>query len=782
MTDKTAETAAARSWLDAALPIEERAERLLAAMTDREKVGQLIQPFGWMTYSRREGRTELTEEFKERVRQGDVGSLYGTLRADPWTGVTLATGLSPEEGAEAVNDIQRFAVEHSRLGIPLLIGEECSHGHMAIGATVFPVPLNIGSAWNVELYRKMCRAVAAETRAQGGAVTYSPVLDVVRDPRWGRTEECFGEDPFLIGELAVAAVEGLQGDSLSAENSVAATLKHFVAYGASEGGRNAGPVHMGRRELIETDLYPFERAVRAGAASIMPAYNEIDGVPCTTNRELLEGVLRGEWGFDGLVITDCGAIDMLASGHDTADGGEDAAVQAIRAGIDMEMSGEMFGRYLLAAAQSGELEPEVLDRAALRVLKLKFELGLFERPYADSQKAAEIIGCDEHRKLARQLAAESVVLLKNDGNLLPLPKTIGSVAVIGPNADRGYNQLGDYTSPQPEGSVATVLRGLTERLGQERVLYAPGCRVRGESREGFARAVEVASQADAVVLVMGGSSARDFGEGTIDLRTGASLVTGEAISDMDCGEGIDRMTLGLSGVQLDLIREVYAAAGDKPVIVVYIGGRPVVEPWVDEQLGAILQAGYPGQEGGHAIADILLGDVNPSGRLTISVPKGVGQLPVHYRGKRSRGKRYLENDSKPRYPFGYGLSYTAFDYSEPMVIGGRNRLSSQDLAAGKTVTVSVTVTNTGDRAGAETVQLYISDVVSEATRPANELKGFRKISLEPGESRRVEFEIGERELCYIGPDYVPVVEPGLFRAKIGRSVEDTQSVELTVGV
>ncbi|OWA33340.1 beta-glucosidase [Saccharibacillus sp. O16] len=781
MTDSTLEKVAEKPWLDASLPAKQRAELLLAVMNDREKVGQLIQPFGWMGYSRQHGHTELTEAFKERVRQGDVGSLYGTLRADPWTGVTLATGLSPEEGAEAVNDIQRYAIEYSRLGIPLLIGEECSHGHMAIGATVFPVPLNIGSAWNVELYREMCRAVAAETRAQGGAVTYSPVLDVVRDPRWGRTEECFGEDPFLIGELAVAAVEGLQGDSLDAENSVAATLKHFVGYGASEGGRNAGPVHMGRRELLETDLYPFERAVRAGAASIMPAYNEIDGVPCTTNRELLEHTLRVEWGFDGLVITDCGAIDMLAGGHDTADSGRDAALQALRSGIDMEMSGEMFSRHLLAAAESGELEPEVLNQAALRVLKLKFELGLFERPYADSRRAAEVIGCPEHRKLARQLAAESVVLLKNDGNLLPLPKQIGSVAVIGPNADRGYNQLGDYTSPQPEGHVVTVLRGLTERLGQERVLYAPGCRVRGESREGFKRAVEAASQADAVVLVMGGSSARDFGEGTIDLRTGASLVTGEAISDMDCGEGIDRMTLGLSGVQLELIREVYQAAPDKPVIVVYIGGRPVVEPWVDEEIGAILQAGYPGQEGGHAIADILLGDVNPSGRLTVSVPKAVGQLPIHYRGKRSRGKRYLEDDSKPRYGFGYGLSYTTFDYSEPTLLGGQNRISLEDITAGETVTVSVKVTNTGDRAGAEVIQLYVSDVVSAVTRPASELKGFRKIMLEPGESREIQFSVGAEQLRYIGMDYVPVVEPGLFRLKIGRSVEDTQSVDLTVG-
>ncbi|NGZ77636.1 beta-glucosidase [Saccharibacillus sp. VR-M41] len=748
-------------------------------MTPREKVGQLIQPFGWTTYSRREGKAELTEDFKERVKMGDVGSLYGTLRADPWTGVTLATGLSPAEGAEAVNDIQRYAVEHSRLGIPLLIGEECSHGHMAIGATVFPVPLNIGSAWNTELYREMCRAVAAETRAQGGAATYSPVLDVVRDPRWGRTEECFGEDPFLVGEMAAAAVEGLQGERLDGEDSVAATLKHFVGYGSSEGGRNAGPVHMGWRELLEIDLYPFERAVKAGAASIMPAYNEIDGVPCTTNSRLMDGILRGEWGFDGLVITDCGAIDMLANGHDTADGGEDAALQALRAGIDMEMSGEMFGRHLLAAFESGELEPEVLDRAALRVLKLKFALGLFERPYADAERAAGIIGCEEHARLARQLAAESVVLLKNDGGLLPLPDSVGRVAVIGPNADRGYNQLGDYTSPQPEGRVSTVLRGLSERLGEERVLHAPGCRIRGESREGFPRALECAAQADAVVLVMGGSSARDFGEGTIDLRTGASLVTGEAVSDMDCGEGIDRMTLGLSGVQLDLIREVHAAAAGKPVIVVYIGGRPVAEPWVEEHMPALLQAGYPGQEGGRAIADILLGDVNPSGRLTISVPKHVGQLPVHYLGKRSRGKRYLEDDSKPRYPFGYGLSYTHFDYSEPVLSEGR--ISLERIAAGETVAVSVTVTNAGDREGAEVAQLYVSDVVSAVTRPANELKGFRKIVLKPGESRKVEFEIGAEQLRYIGPDCVPVVEPGLFRIRVGRNVNDTLGADLTVG-
>lgn len=779
MTERTRDTVTERLWMNGDLSAGQRSELLLAAMTAREKVGQLIQPFGWMTYSRQGGKAELTESFKEQVRSGDVGSLYGTLRADPWTGVTLTTGLSPAEGAEAVNEIQRYAVEHSRLGVPLLIGEECSHGHMAIGGTVFPVPLAIGSTWNVDLYRDMCRAVAAETRAQGGAATYSPVLDVVRDPRWGRTEECFGEDPFLIGEMAVASVEGLQGQRLDARDSVAATLKHFAGYGASEGGRNAGPVHMGWRELLEVDLYPFERAVRAGAASIMPAYNEIDGVPCTTNERLLGGILRGEWGFDGPVITDCGAIDMLAAGHDTAEDGEDAALQSLRAGIDMEMSGEMFGRHLLAAFEAGRLEADVLDRAALRVLKLKFRLGLFENPYADAQRAADIIGSEEHVRLARTLAAESVVLLKNDGGVLPLAGSAGRVAVIGPNADRGYNQLGDYTSPQPEGSVATVLRGLTERLGAARVSYAPGCRIRGESREGFARALECAVEADAVVLVMGGSSARDFGEGTIDLRTGASMVTGEAVSDMDCGEGIDRMTLGLSGVQLDLIREVSAAASGKPVVVVYIGGRPVVESWVEEHVPALLQAWYPGQEGGHAIADILLGDVNPSGRLTISVPKHVGQLPVHYLGKRSRGKRYLEDDSKPRYPFGYGLSYTSFEYSDLEL--SQRRLTPTEIEAGGRATVSVTVRNTGERAGAEVVQLYVSDAVSAVTRPANELKGFRKIWLEPGESRQVNFDIGAEQLRYIGPELVPVVEPGLFRLRIGRHVQDTHSIDFIVG-
>ncbi|MFU1794984.1 glycoside hydrolase family 3 N-terminal domain-containing protein [Paenibacillus azoreducens] len=752
---------------------EERAEHLLGMMTVEEKVGQLVQPFGWQTYDYKNGAVTLKESFKQQVENGGIGSLYGVLRADPWTGVTLENGLSAREGAEAVNQIQRYAVEHSRLGIPILIGEECSHGHMAIDGTVFPVPLLLGSTWNVDLYREMCQAVAKETRAQGGAVTYSPVLDVVRDPRWGRTEECFAEDPYLIGEFAAAAVHGLQGENLNSDSSVAATLKHFVGYGSSEGGRNAGPVHMGWRELLEVDLYPFKKAVEAGAASIMPAYNEIDGVPCTVNSELLNEVLRKQWGFDGMVITDCGAINMLAAGHDVAEDGLDASVQAIEAGIDMEMSGEMFGRYLLEALNQGRLDIEVLDRAVRHVLTLKFKLGLFENPYVDSDRAERVIGCDGHVGLARKLAEEGIVLLKNEDGVLPLDERSGKIAVIGPNADSGYNQLGDYTSPQPPEKVATVLKGIRARLAKEseRVLYAPGCRIKGDDREGFEYALACASQADTVVMVVGGSSARDFGEGTIDLRTGASKVSDNSWNDMDCGEGIDRMTLGLAGVQLELMQEIHKLG--KRLIVVYINGRPITEPWIDEHADAILEAWYPGQEGGHAVAGILFGDINPSGRLTVSIPKHVGQLPVYYNGKRSRGKRYLEEDSKARYPFGYGLSYTTYNYD-------RLTITKDSIAADESAVVSVDVTNTGNMAGAEVVQLYISDAVSKVSRPQLELKGFAKVELDPGETKTVSFEIGKEQLQYIGRDLKPVVEPGLFHIHIGRNVNDTLSTSLIV--
>ncbi len=768
--------------------VEERIGKLLKDMSLEEKVGQLAQPFGWTCYERTaDGSVKLTESFKRRVAEGGVGSLYGTLRADPWTGVTLETGLSPEDGAKLVNEMQAYALEHGRHAIPILFGEECSHGHMAIGATVFPVPISVGSTWNPALYEEMCRAVALETRSQGGAATYSPVLDVVRDPRWGRTEECYGEDPHLTSVLGRSAVKGLQGPSgdLSADDAILATLKHFAAYGSSEGGRNSAPVHMGPRELHEIDLLPFRHAVDAGARSVMTAYNEIDGIPCTTNRYLLQDILRDEWGFDGFVITDCGALGLLTSGQNTAEDGADSAAQAVLAGVDMEMSGEMFDRHLLSAVRDGLLSEADVDRAVRRVLEMKFDLGLFDRPFVDPTRAAKVIGSEDHRRLARKVAAEGIVLLKNEDGILPLERSAFTslsakkIAVIGPNADAPYNQLGDYTSPQPAGAIATVLDGVRTALGEQpggdladsQVLYAPGCRIRGESREGFPAALAKAEQADTIILVLGGSSARDFGEGTIDLQTGASVVTENSWNDMECGEGIDRSTLNLAGVQLELAQEIFKLG--KPVIIVYINGRPISEPWIVEHAHAILEAWYPGQEGGHAIADILFGDVNPSGRLTLGIPKHVGQLPVYHYKRRTRGKRYLEDDFEAQYPFGFGLSYTQFRYDNIRLDDTRMHPDGQTL-------LSVEVINTGDRPGDEVVQLYVSDLAASVVRPERMLKDFRKISLLPGETQTVIFTITREHLQFVGPSLTWIVEPGAFRLTLGPNSVEGLTADLSV--
>lgn len=762
---------------DASLPIEARVRHLLDKMTVEEKIGQLIQLYGWEMYEKAQGKIVLTDAFKKRMLQGGIGSLYGTLRADPWTGVTLETGLSPRDGAHAVNEIQRFAVEQTRLGIPILIGEECSHGHMAIGATVFPVPLAIGSAWNRELFEQMCRAVAIETRAQGGAVTYSPVLDVVRDPRWGRTEECFSEDSYLVSELGAAAVRGMQGKDLSSPDSIGVTLKHYAAYGASEGGRNAATVHIGARELHEVDLPPFEKAIAEGAFSVMTAYNEIDGVPCTSSRYLLNHVLREQWGFQGFVITDCGAIDMLYSGHNVAPTGEAASALALSAGVDMEMSGSMFSRYLMEALNKRLVSQEELDEAVRRVLDAKFRLGLFDNPYVDPERAAIVIGAKEHADIAKQVALESTILLKNTNSILPLNKNSKQkIAVIGPNADRPYNQLGDYTSPQPRAHVATVLDGIRHKLEDRdaEVIYAPGCRVKEDSREGFEVAVEAAKEADLSILVLGSSSARDFGEGTIDLRTGASIVTDSAESEMDCGEGVDRTSLRLSGVQLELAQEIGKLG--KPMIIVYINGRPIVEPWIEEHADAILEAWYPGQEGGHAIADLLFGDANPSGKLSITIPMHEGQMPISYHLRRPSKRRYVEMDLKPRYAFGYGLSYTTYDYANLQVRASQG-------AGVELVHVQVEVTNTGQRAGQEVVQLYIRDRYSTFTRPELELKGFEKVFVEPGETRLVQFALTKEHLALLNERLERVVEPGEFIISVGPSSDQllSQSIHIEGG-
>ncbi|GGD47289.1 glycoside hydrolase family 3 N-terminal domain-containing protein [Paenibacillus nasutitermitis] len=753
----------------ASLPTDERVNDLLGRMTIGEKIGQLVQLFGWQAYTRADGKLHIDTEYEKLIVAGDVGSFYGFLRADPWTGVTLETGMQPGESAEAVNFVQRLAVELSRLGIPILFGEECAHGHMSIGGTVFPVPIAAASTWNPALFEQANAAVAEETRARGGAATYSPILDIVRDPRWGRTEETFGEDPMLCAAMGTAAVRGMQGAIPG--RGIAATVKHFAGYGASVGGRNGAPASIGPIELREKDLYPFEKAVEAGAMSVMTAYNEIDGIPCTSNRELLTDILRGEWGFDGFVITDCGALGMLAGGHRVAANYREAAALALDAGIDMEMSGEVFKNHLLAAIDAGQVSMVVLDRAVARILSVKFRLGLFENPYANPERAAEVVGSAAHRRLARELAQEGIVLLSNRNQLLPLAKSLKNIAVIGPNASNRYNQLGDYTSPQPPEAIVTILQGIRDKVGAEiNVRYAEGCRILGDDRSGFAAAVESARGADVAVVVVGGSSARQFGDNTIDFVTGANLVA-EGDSDMDSGEGVDRIDLTLSGVQLDLVKAVHDTG--VPVVVVYVNGRPVSEPWIHEHIDAVLEAWYPGQEGGHAIADVLFGDCNPSGKMPISVPRSVGQLPVYYQQRRTNGKRYLEMDNEPLYRFGCGLSYTTFVYSGLTVVPERIPVDGE-------ATVSVDVSNTGTMAGKEIVQVYIRDEVGSVTRPVMELKAFSKIALEPGQSATVSFTIGKEQLQLVNRAMKRVVEPGAFKVLVGGSPADLLEVPFTV--
>ncbi|MNO40305.1 Periplasmic beta-glucosidase precursor [compost metagenome] len=530
---------------------------------------------------------------------------------------------------------------------------------------------------------------------------------------------------------------------------------------------------MGKRELMEKDLLPFQRAIEAGAKSVMTAYNEIDGVPCTSNKALLTDVLREQWGFDGFVITDCGAISQLKDGHQICETDEEAASLALKAGVDMEMSGEAFGSCLLNALHLQLIDISDIELAVERILWVKFELGLFERPFVDPAVALHVVGQQLHIDMARQAAREGIILLKNHEEVLPLSPSLGKIAVIGPNANHIYNQLGDYTSPQERHHIVTVLDGIRAKCtGFSDVLYAPGCRVKDPSKAGFEMAMEVASAADIIIAVVGGSSARDFGEGTIDLKTGAAVITDQfSLSDMDCGEGFDRAGLNLCGVQLELLQELYSL--NKKLIVVYINGRPIVEPWIDEHADAILEAWYPGQQGGHAIADILFGDYNPSGRLTLSIPKHPGQLPVYYHKKRSRGHRYLEVDFHPQYVFGYGLSYTSYQYEHI-------RLDRSKIASDDSCTVSVEVTNIGNAAGHEVVQLYIKDCTSMITRPERELKGFQKIYIEPGERRRVLFHITPLELQFVGPDLQWIVEPGKFEIMIGSNVNDTLSTSLEV--
>ena len=760
------------------LQIDERVQDLLSRMTLKEKAGQLRQRmFGWNAYRKVANGFEISEEFKMEVAAGDgLGALYGLFRADPWSAVTFESGIPLEECAKVANLLQQYVISNTRLGIPLLLSEECPHGHQALDGTLFPVNLGVGSTWNPELYEEAYSHVAAEIRARGANLGLVSALDILRDPRWGRSEECYGEDPYHGAMMAEAAVRGLQGrcrERLNRTDGVGAVLKHFCAQGACTGGHNTGPASIGARELREIHLPGMKAGVEAGAVACMAAYNEIDGIPCHANQELLTGILRAECGFDGLVMSDGCGVDNL-SGH--LGSPAEAASAAIEAGVDLDLWNTSFSE-LENAVLSGRLDESLLDRAVASVLRVKFLLGLFETPFTDTDRAATVAGSAAAKDINLRIARESVVLLKNSGGTLPLKSNVRKLAVIGPNADSLYHQLGDYTAPQRDGAGVTVLRGIrTEAPEGMEVSYTKGCGIREYSREGFTEALKIAQNADAVVLVLGGSSARNF-DVSFD-KNGAAITSAENPVEMDCGEGVDVAELELGGVQVDLAKAL--AATGKPVIVVLIQGRPYAIPWIAEHCDAILCAWYPGTEGGRAVAEVLFGKTNPSGKLPVSIPRSAAQLPVCYNRKETAAApAYADMPQSPQYSFGYGLSYTSFQYTGLWL--DNDKISVEALEAGNKVKITVGIQNTGELPGAEVVQLYVKDMESSVTRRVKELKGFRKVFLQPGERREIHFLLGKEELGTWGRGIRFAVEPGNVRILAGGDSTADLTVNLTVG-
>lgn len=742
-------------YTDPTLSAEKRAKALLKQMTIEEKVGQTLCPTGWPMYEKvSSDSTLLSDRYMDFIDNQHGGMLWATFRADPWTKKTLMTGLNPYLAARTYNELQRYAIENSRLGIPIILAEEAPHGHMAIGTTVFPTGIGLASTWNTELLEEVGRVVAEELRAQGAHISYGPVIDLAREPRWSRVEETFGEDVYLVSQLASAMVCGLSPKHNGYENGVIATPKHFIAYGIPEGGHNANPSMVGERDLYENFLPPFKATFDAGALSVMTAYNSIDGVPSTANEELLRGLLREEWGFEGFVVSDLNSVDGLSGSHRIALDRKEAGIMALKAGVDVDLGANCF-KTITEAVKEGRIDEKLLDDAAGRVLKLKFELGLFDNPYVDPDEVIRRVRTSEHIETARRAACESVILLKNDGTL-PLSKD-KKVAVIGPNADMMYNQLGDYTAPQEASNVVTMLEGIRTVVGDKNVTYVKGCAIRDTDHSNVEAAVQAAQNADVSVVVVGGSSARDFE--TTYLETGAAQVKEDAVSDMESGEGYDRATLTLLGDQQKLLEAVRKLG--KPMVVVYIEGRPLDKLWASENANALLTLWYPGQEGGNALADVLFGEYNPAGRLVVSVPRSVGQLPVYYNKKYPRGGNYVDEMNAPLYPFGYGLSYTDFTYS-----------NMQITQNGSDVSVTFDIANSGSMDGDEVVQLYLTDMKASVVRPQKQLRAFDRIHVKVGETAKVEFTLDEEDFSLYNKDMEKVMEPGVWNVAVGASSAD----------
>jgi beta-glucosidase len=752
-------------YRDASLPVEARVADLLSRMTLDEKLAQLGSLWSFELFR---SETELDPTLmRERLADG-IGQV---------SRVAGATNLGAIGAAEAGNAIQRYLVEETRLGIPAILHEETLHGLLAREAPSYQQSIGAAAAFDAELVEAIAGAIRRRMQAIGASVALAPVLDITRDPRWGRVEETYGEDPYLAAALGCAYVRGLQGGDL--EHGIAATAKHLVGHGLAEGGLNQAPAHAGPRELRDEQLLPFEAAVRdAGLASIMPAYCDVDGVPCHASRELLTTILRDEWGFDGVVASDYTAVQMLVGEHRlTADLGT-AAAMALRSGMDSELpTTAAYGEPLRRAIEDGRVDVGLIDLAVERTVLLKFRLGLFERPFVEPPTSAVLVALDaEEAVLARDLARRSLVLVENDG-VLPLSAGVRRIAVVGPIADSPRDLLGDYAhlphietlaelrhranpfgfpssdviNPVDELSgLPTILGGLRERFGADRVGHARGTGLRDGTDDEIAEAVALAAGADVAIVVVGERSGLTY--------------------DATTGESRDRRDLGLLGRQQELLEAVVATG--TPTVLVLVSGRPLAIEWAAEHCAAVLLAWVPGEAGPAAIADVLAGDVDPGGRLPITVPRHVGQIPLTYRHHPTGGKSnwkidYVDGASSPLWPFGHGRSYSTFAFDHVRV--DKSLLTT----TGDSVTIRADVTNTGTRAGDEVVQLYVRDEEASVARPVLELRGFQRLHLAPGECRTVAFRLSTEQLAYVNVDYRRVVEPGSIRVFVGRS-----SVEL----
>jgi beta-glucosidase len=706
--------------------VEQRVNALLAQMTLEEKLGQLQQLDG-------EGNGNFRPEHLELIRKGLLGS---TLNV---------------RGAQRTNQVQRVAMNESRLKIPVLFGFDVIHGYR----TIFPIPLAEASSWDPTLAERSAAVAAQEANNVGLRWTFAPMVDIARDPRWGRISEGSGEDPFLGAAFARARVRGFQGNDYGAPDKILACAKHFVAYGAAEGGRDYNTTDLSENTLREIYLPPFKAAVDAGVGTLMSSFNAINGVPASANAFTLTKVLRDEWKFDGFVVSDYTSVRELIN-HGIAANEEQAAAAALNAGVDMEMVSRSYNQFGPQLLKQNKLSAATIDEAVRRILRIKFRLGLFDRPYTDEAREPTSLLRPESIRLAREIAGRSMVLLKNDRETLPLNKNLGSIAVIGPLADDRRAPLGWWAGDGKEENTITPLAGIKAKVSaQTRVGYAKGCDVLGDSTADFSEAVDLAKGSDVTVVFVG------------------------ELHEM-VGEAASRATLDLPGRQMELVQAIQATG--KPTVVVLVNGRPLSVGWIVNNVPAILESWMGGTQSGNAIADILFGDVNPGGKLPVTVPRTVGQVPIYYNhmntgrppeAQNRYTSKYFDAPWTPLFPFGYGLSYTTFKLSNL-------QLSAPRIPANGKVTVSVEVENTGRRAGDEVVQLYIRDLVATMTRPVKELKGFQRVSLQPGEKRRVEFVLGPEHLGFWNREMRYVVEPGEFQVMVGANSVDVLEAKLEV--